>query len=42
MNLELQGSCFQQQTLADGTFNDWQIFNKDGVEIYNLPKKFSM
>ena len=42
MNLDLQGSCFQQQTLTNGTFNDWQIFNKDGEEVYSLPKEFSM
>ena len=42
MKLDLQGSCFQQQTLADGTMNDWQIFNDAGKEVYSLPKKFSM
>ena len=42
MDLELQGSCFQQQTLANGTLKNWQIFNTHGEEIYNLPSKFSM
>ena len=42
MDLTLQGSCFQQQTLADGTNNDWQIFNKEGEEVYSLPKTFTM
>ena len=42
MDLTLQGSCFQQQTLSDGSNNDWQIFNKEGDEVYSLPKEFSM
>ena len=42
MDLTLQGSCFQQQTLASGTNRDWQIFNTHGEEVYSLPSKFSM